>query len=175
MPRNLPLLIRAPRSSDRQFISLHAVIEMVEFSNGRMIHRSRLAEGGFKPPKGAVVKSHGAERLGKGFTTSGIRYGYWRWTKVNRRWGVEKVVHSVKICRGMNAVISTAETCLLAVWQASFRRHELYLGFFFTELGNLYIDVRLRKATTKGFAGSQREMHNRICLLYTSPSPRDRS
>jgi len=38
---------------------------MVEFSNGRMIHRSRLTGGGFKPPKGAVVKSHGAERLGK--------------------------------------------------------------------------------------------------------------
>jgi len=41
-------------------------------------HRSRLAGKGFKPPKGAVVKSHGAERLGKDFTTSGIRYGYWR-------------------------------------------------------------------------------------------------
>ncbi len=37
-----------------------------------MTHRSRLAEpvpvyreGGFKPPKGALVKSHGTERLGK--------------------------------------------------------------------------------------------------------------
>jgi len=28
-------------------------------------HRSHLAGEGFKPPKGAVVKSHGAERLGK--------------------------------------------------------------------------------------------------------------
>jgi len=28
-------------------------------------HRSRLAGGGFNPPKGALVKSHGAERLGK--------------------------------------------------------------------------------------------------------------
>ena len=28
-------------------------------------HRSRLAGEGFKPPKGALVKSHGAERLGK--------------------------------------------------------------------------------------------------------------
>jgi hypothetical protein len=28
-------------------------------------HRCRLAGGGLKPPKGAVVKSHGAERLGK--------------------------------------------------------------------------------------------------------------
>ena len=48
-----------------KYKSLHAVIEMVEFSNGRMIHRSRLAGEGFKPPKGAVVKSYGAERLGK--------------------------------------------------------------------------------------------------------------
>jgi len=28
-------------------------------------HQSRLAGGGFKPPKGAVVKSHGIERLGE--------------------------------------------------------------------------------------------------------------
>ena len=32
----------------------------------RLNHRSRLAGGGFKPPKGAVVKSYGIERLGKG-------------------------------------------------------------------------------------------------------------
>ena len=50
-----------PRSSDRHFESLHAVIEMVDLT-----HRSRLAGEGFKSPKGAVVKSHGAERLGKG-------------------------------------------------------------------------------------------------------------
>jgi len=31
-----------------------------------MTHRSRLTGDGFKPPKGAVVKSCGAERLGKG-------------------------------------------------------------------------------------------------------------
>jgi len=30
-----------------------------------MIHLSRLAEEGFKPPKGAVVKSHGTKRLGR--------------------------------------------------------------------------------------------------------------
>jgi len=29
---------------------------------GLLTHRSRLAGEGFKPPKGAVVKSHGAER-----------------------------------------------------------------------------------------------------------------
>ena len=42
-------------------IVLHAVIEMVETT-----HRSRLAGEGFKPPKGAIVKSYGTERLGKG-------------------------------------------------------------------------------------------------------------
>jgi len=31
-----------------------------------MTHRSRCAGDGFKPPKGAFVKSNGAERLGKG-------------------------------------------------------------------------------------------------------------
>jgi len=30
-----------------------------------MTHRSRLAGEGFKPPKGALVKSQGAERLGE--------------------------------------------------------------------------------------------------------------
>jgi len=40
--------------------SLHAVIEMVEPT-----HRSRLAGEGFKPSKGALVKSQGTERLGK--------------------------------------------------------------------------------------------------------------
>jgi len=29
-------------------------------------HQSRCTGNGIKPPKGAVVKSHGAERLGKG-------------------------------------------------------------------------------------------------------------
>jgi len=32
----------------------------------RLTHRGRSTGKGFKPPKGAVVKSHGAERLGKG-------------------------------------------------------------------------------------------------------------
>jgi len=40
-----------------------------------MTHRCSLAGGGIKPPKGAVVKSYGIERLGKGFAMSGIRYG----------------------------------------------------------------------------------------------------
>jgi len=29
-------------------------------------HQSRCTGKGFKPPKGALVKSHGIERLGKG-------------------------------------------------------------------------------------------------------------
>ena len=70
--------------------------------------------------------------------------------------------HSVKSCKAMDAVISTAATCLLAVRQASFRRHELYLGSFM-ELGNLNIDDRLLTATV-GFAGSQRETHDKINL-----------
>jgi len=52
------------------------------------------------------------------------------------------VPFSVKSCRDMDAVISTAATCLLAVRQASFRRHELYPGLV-TELGKLDIDVSL--------------------------------
>jgi len=55
--------------------SLHAVIEMVEVANEQPTHRGRLAGEGFKPLRGAVVKSHGAERLRKGFAMSGIRYG----------------------------------------------------------------------------------------------------
>ena len=42
--------------------SLQVVNKMVEST-----HRSRLAGEGFKPPGGAVVKSYGAERSGKGF------------------------------------------------------------------------------------------------------------
>ena len=45
--------------------SLHAVIKMVEVANEQPTHQSRCTGNGFKPPKGAVVKSHGIERLGK--------------------------------------------------------------------------------------------------------------
>jgi len=38
---------------------------MVELAKEQLAHRSRLAGEGFKPPKGALVKSQGAERLGK--------------------------------------------------------------------------------------------------------------
>jgi hypothetical protein len=55
--------------------SLHAVIKMVEVANEQPTHRSRFAGEGFKPLRGAVVKSHGAERLRKGFAMSGIRCG----------------------------------------------------------------------------------------------------
>lgn len=37
----------------------------------KLNHRCRLTGGGIKPPKGAVVKSHGAERLGKDPTRVG--------------------------------------------------------------------------------------------------------
>jgi hypothetical protein len=56
-------------------VNLHAVIEMVGTTSVKLVHRCHLAGGGIKPPKGAVVKSHGAERLGKGYTTSMVRYG----------------------------------------------------------------------------------------------------
>ena len=42
---------------------MHAVIKMMEV--GKLNHRCRLTGEGIKPPKGAVIKSHGAERLGK--------------------------------------------------------------------------------------------------------------
>jgi len=54
--------------------SLHAVIKMVESVCLQTTHQSRCTGNGFKPPKGAVVKSHGIECLGKGFAMSGIRY-----------------------------------------------------------------------------------------------------
>jgi len=53
-------IIRVPRSrTSAKIIVLHALIKMVEPT-----HRSRLTGEGFKPPKGAVVKSYGIERLG---------------------------------------------------------------------------------------------------------------
>ena len=65
-------IIRVPRSSDRHnsnLYSLHAVFEMVEPT-----HQSHFKGGGFKPPKGAVVKSYGSERLGNGPVKNRIRY-----------------------------------------------------------------------------------------------------
>jgi len=53
---------RSSESANKQTNSLHAVIKMVETT-----HRCRLAGGGIKPPKGALVKSQGIERLGKGY------------------------------------------------------------------------------------------------------------
>lgn len=40
---------------------------MVEFETDvvRLTHQSRCAGDGFKPPKGAVIKSYGIERLGE--------------------------------------------------------------------------------------------------------------
>ena len=60
-----------PRSNDSaKQSSLHAVIKMVEPT-----HQDRCTGKGFKPPKGAVFKRHGIERLGKGSVMSRIRYG----------------------------------------------------------------------------------------------------
>jgi hypothetical protein len=75
LPRNPLRHIVRREAVNRHLISLHAVIEMVETASEQMTHRGRLAGGGLKPPKGAVVKSYGAERLGKGYTTSIVRYG----------------------------------------------------------------------------------------------------
>ena len=52
---------------------LHAVIEMVESRTWGTTHRKRCTGGACKPPKGAVVKSHGIERLGKGYVKSIVR------------------------------------------------------------------------------------------------------
>jgi len=43
--------------------------------HGLLTHQNRCAGNGFKPPKGAVFKRHGTERLGKGFVMSKVRYG----------------------------------------------------------------------------------------------------
>ncbi len=60
-----------PRSNESaKQSSLHAVIKMVEST-----HQDRCTGKGFKPPKGAVFKRHGTERLGKGFVMNRIRYG----------------------------------------------------------------------------------------------------
>lgn len=40
---------------------------MVEPEKVQLTHRSRLAGEGIKPPKGALVKSQGIERLGKAY------------------------------------------------------------------------------------------------------------
>ena len=57
-----------PRSSNGNKL-LHAVNKMVEPT-----HQSRCTGNGFKPPKGALVKSQGIERLGKDCTMSVFRY-----------------------------------------------------------------------------------------------------
>jgi hypothetical protein len=67
-----PPLIIVCREAVPAIKVLHAVIEMVE-TVVRSAHRSCLSGESFKPPKGALVKSHGIERLGKGFAVSEIR------------------------------------------------------------------------------------------------------
>ena len=58
---------------------------------------------------------------------------------------------------------NSAATCLLALWQASLRRQELYLGLV-TELENLHVDDGLSYKQSGKKADSQREMHNRLTL-----------
>jgi len=58
---------------------------------------------------------------------------------------------------------NSAATCLLALWQALYRRQELYLGLI-TELENLHVDDRLLLRQSEKKADSQREMHNRLTL-----------
>ena len=58
----------------------YAVIKMVKPTSddkchGWLTHQNRCTGKGFKPPKGAVFKRHGIERLGKGFVMSKVRYG----------------------------------------------------------------------------------------------------
>jgi len=46
---------------------LHAVNKMVDLAEMQTNHQSRCAGNGFKPPKGALVKSQGTERLGESY------------------------------------------------------------------------------------------------------------
>ena len=57
-------------------------------------------------------------------------------------------------------MISTAATCLLAVRQAIYRRHELYLGTQ-TERGKLDIDdsLLMKRLPFEDSSDKQREMH----------------
>lgn len=57
--RNVSYVCREAEHRQKKIIVLHAVIKMVEPA-----HRGRLTGEGLKPPKGAVVKSYGIERLG---------------------------------------------------------------------------------------------------------------
>ena len=86
----------------------------------------------------------------------------------SERASLSRWIYGVK--NGMQNISIAEVTYLLSVRLAAFRRHslsrfsgKLYLGLF-TELGNLYIDVRLHKATAEGFADSQREMRNKLNL-----------
>ena len=63
MKRQLRIVCR--EAGHRRNIVLHAVIKMEGSVKGWMNLRCHLSGGGIKLPKGAVIKSHGAERLGK--------------------------------------------------------------------------------------------------------------
>ena len=59
-----------------KFIVQYAVNKNEESGICRMNLGCRLTGGGIKPPKGALVKSHGTERMGNGYVRSILRYGY---------------------------------------------------------------------------------------------------
>ena len=73
------------------------------------------------------------------------------------------MLYPVKSCRLHDAMTNSAATCLLAIWQASLKRQELYPGLI-TELENLHVDDRLLLKQSEKKADSQREMHNRLTL-----------
>ncbi len=75
-PKSAPTTWCAEKQNIGLIIVLHAVNKMEESGSSGMNLRCRLAGGGIKPPKGALVKSHGTERLGNGSAVSRLRYGY---------------------------------------------------------------------------------------------------
>ena len=75
-PKSAPTTWCAEKQNIGRYIVLHAVNKMEECGSCWMNLRCRLAGGGIKPPKGALVKSLGIERLGNGYATSIFRYGY---------------------------------------------------------------------------------------------------
>ena len=65
------------REAEHRQINRSACLnKMEETGSCRMVLRCRLTGGGIKPPKGALVKSHGTERLGNGYARSILGYGY---------------------------------------------------------------------------------------------------
>ena len=93
---------------------------------------------------GALVKSYCAERTGKRVakSNSSVSKGdehKWTVREVSRQ---QYILSKAKLSTVF--VISIAITCLLAMWQTIYRRHDLYLGSQ-AERGKLNIDAGLPK------------------------------